>query len=209
VHVHAIGDGAVRDTLDAMEAARAQTTGRDLRFQIAHAELIRPEDVPRFRRLGVIANFQALWAWADPYIKDLTWPALRQELWASIYPIGSLARSGAVLAFGSDWSVSSLNPLEIIQVALTRQSPDEEPIEVMQPEERIALPEALAAYTIGAAYAMGLEKETGSIEAGKRADLVVVAENLFEVPPRRIGKTPVLLTLLDGQAVYEDASLKK
>jgi predicted amidohydrolase YtcJ len=209
VHVHAIGDGAVRDTLDAMEAARAQTPGRDLRFQIAHAELIRPEDVPRFRRLGVIANFQALWAWADPYIKDLTWPALRQELWASIYPIGSLARSGAVLAFGSDWSVSSLNPLEIIQVALTRQSPDEEPIEVMQPEERIGLPEALAAYTIGAAYAMGLEKETGSIEAGKRADLVVVAENLFEVPPRRIGKTPVLLTLLDGQAVYEDASFKK
>ena len=151
----------------------------------------------------MIANFQALWAYADAYMKDLTWPALRQELWASMYPIGSVARSGAVLAFGSDWSVTSLNPLEIVQVAVTRQSPDEEPSEVMQPEERIGLPEALAAATIGAAYAMGLEKETGSIEVGKRADLVVLEANLFEVPARRVGKTRVLLTLLDGQPVYE------
>jgi predicted amidohydrolase YtcJ len=209
VHVHAIGDRAIRETLDAMEAARTETAGRDLRFQIAHAQLIRPEDIPRFRRLGVIANFQALWAYADAYMKDLTWPALRQELWASMYPIRSVARSGARLAFGSDWSVSSLNPLEIIQVALTRQSPDEEPCDVMQPEERIGLPEALAAATIGSAYAMGLEKDTGSIEAGKRADLVVLETNLFHVPLRRVGKTRVLLTLLGGRPVYDDARLWK
>jgi hypothetical protein len=86
---------------------------------------------------------------------------------------------------------------------VTRQSPDEQPLEVMQPEERLDLPEALAAYTIGAAYAMGLEKETGSIEVGKRADLVVLAENLFEVPPRRLGRTKVVMTLLDGEVVYE------
>jgi predicted amidohydrolase YtcJ len=209
VHVHAIGDRAIRETLDAMEAARTGTAGRDLRFQIAHAQLIRPEDVPRFRRLGVIANFQALWAYADAYMKDLTWPALRRELWASMYPIGSLARSGAVVAFGSDWSVSSLDPLEIIQVAVTRQSPDEDPGDVMQPEERIGLPEALAAATIGSAYAMGLEKDTGSIEAGKRADLVVLETNLFEVPLRRVGKTRVLLTLLEGRPVYDDVGLSK
>ena len=203
VHVHAIGDRAIRETLDAMEAAAPVRAGRDLRFQIAHAQLIRPEDVRRFRPLGVIANFQPLWAYADAYMKDLTWPALRRELWPSMYPMRSVARTGAVLAFGSDWSVTSLNPLEGIQVAITRQSPDEEPSEVMQPEEVIDLPEALAAYTIGAAYAMGLERETGSIEVGKRGDLIVLEQNLFEVPARRVGKTRVLLTLLDGKAVYE------
>lgn len=202
VHVHAIGDRAIRETLDAMEAARPDAAGRDLRFQIAHAQLIRPEDVPRFRRLGVIANFQPLWAYADSYMKDLTWPALRRELWPSLYPMRSLVRSGAVVAFGSDWSVSSLVPLEGIQVAVTRQSPDEEPSEAMQPEEVIDLPEALAAYTIGAAYAMGLEKETGSIEVGKRADLAVVEKNLFDVPPRRLGQTRIVMTLVDGESVY-------
>jgi hypothetical protein len=206
VHVHAIGDRAIRETLDAMEAARPEAAGRDLRFQIAHAQLIRPEDVARFRRLGVIANFQPLWAYADSYMKDLTWPALRRELWSYLYPMRSLVRSGAVVAFGSDWSVSSLKPLEGIQVAVTRQSPDEEPSDVMQPDEVIDLPEALAAYTIGAAYAMGLERETGSIEVGKRADLVVLEKNLFEVPSRRLGKTRVLMTLVDGEPVYEDSS---
>ena len=208
VHVHAIGDRAIRETLDAMEAAAPEAARRDLRFQIAHAQLVRPVDVPRFRRLGVIANFQPLWAYADAYMKDLTWPALRRELWASVYPVRSLARAGAVVAFGSDWSVTSLNPLEIVQVAVTRQSPDEEPIEVMQPDERIDLPEALAASTIGAAYAMGLEEETGSIEVGKRADLVVLAENLFDVPPRRLGRTRVLMTLVDGAPVYADPAYR-
>jgi predicted amidohydrolase YtcJ len=203
VHVHAIGDRAIRETLDAMEKVQAVRAARDLRFQIAHAQVIRPEDVPRFRRLGVVANFQPLWAYADSYIEDLTWPALRRELWDAIYPVRSVARAGGVVAFGSDWSVTSLVPLEIIQVAVTRQSPDEQPVAVMQPEERLDLPEALAAYTIGAAYAMGLEKETGSIEVGKRADLVVLAENLFEVPPRRLGRTKVVMTLLDGEVVYE------
>jgi predicted amidohydrolase YtcJ len=107
-----------------------------------------------------------------------------------------------VVAFGSDWSVSSLVPLEGMQVAVTRQSPDGEPSEVMQPDEVIDLPQALAAYTIGAAYAMGLEKETGSIEVGKRADLVVLDRNVFEVPVRRLGQTRVLMTLLDGKLVY-------
>lgn len=204
VHVHAIGDRAIRETLDAMEAAQPEAAGRDLRFQIAHLQLIRPEDVPRFRRLGVIANFQPLWAYADSYMKDLTWPALRRELWSFLYPMRSVVRSGAVVAFGSDWSVSSLVPLEGIQVAVTRQSPDEQPSEVMQPDEVMDLPQALAAYTIGAAYAMGLEKETGSIEVGKRADLIVLEKNVFEVPARQLGQTRVLLTLLDGKPVYRE-----
>lgn len=209
VHVHAIGDRAIRETLDAMEAGADGASRTGLRFQIAHAQLIRPEDVPRFRRLGVVANFQPLWAYADAYMKDLTWPALREGLWPYMYPMRTLMRSGAVVAFGSDWSVSSQNPLEGIQVAITRQSPDEAPSEVMQSDEVIDLPDALGAYTMGAAYAMGLEKESGSIEVGKRADLVVLAENLFEVPARRIATTRVLMTLLDGEQVYEDTALRK
>jgi predicted amidohydrolase YtcJ len=204
VHVHAIGDRAVRMTLDAMQAARAGEGQRRPRHQIAHLEVIQPSDVPRFRSLGVIANFQPLWAYADPYIRDLTWPALGPERSRYLYPIGSVARSGAVLAFGSDWSVSSLNPLEGIQVAVTRQgvSGDEQP--PMLPEEAIDLPTALAAYTMGAAYALGRESEIGSLEAGKAADLLVLSENVFTLPSREIARSKVLLTLFGGRAVFRD-----
>lgn len=207
VHIHAIGDRAVRMSLDAFEAARSTTSARRLRHQIAHLEVVEPEDVPRFRRLGVIANFQALWAFADDYIVDLTWPALGPARSRWIYPIGSIARSGAVLAFGSDWSVSSLNPLDAIQVALTRQALSEPRRPPLVAEEAIDLPTALAAYTIGSAYANGLEAETGSIEVGKSADLTVLSANLFEVPSGEIHRQKVLLTLLEGRPVYRDPEL--
>ena len=210
VHVHAIGDRAVRLALDALEAAGAgggAQLGGAARHQIAHLEVVHPDDVPRFRKLGVIANFQPLWAYADTWITDLTVPALGPERSRWIYPIGSLSRAGAVVAFGSDWSVSSLNPLEGIQVAVTRQGPGGEAAPPLNPEEALPLPAALAAYTIGAAYANGLETETGSIEAGKSADLVVLASNLFEVAPREIGRTRVLLTRVEGKPVYRDPGL--
>jgi predicted amidohydrolase YtcJ len=206
VHVHSIGDRAVRMTLDAMEAARALEGERRPRYQIAHLEVIQPVDVPRFRKIGVIANFQPLWAWADSYIRDLTWPGLGEERSRYLYPIGSVARSGAVLAFGSDWSVSSLNPLEGIQVAVTRQGlpgvESEEP--PLLPEEAIDLPTALAAYTIGAAYALGREQEIGSLEVGKAADLVVLSEDVFASAPRDIARAKVLLTLFGGKPVWRD-----
>jgi predicted amidohydrolase YtcJ len=209
VHVHAIGDRAVRIALDAFAAARGKVpASRARRHQIAHLELVSAADVPRFRALGVVANFQPLWAFADSYIRDLTWPALGPERSRRLYPIADLARSGAVLAFGSDWSVSSSNPLEGIQVAVTRQSVDPaDRSEPMLPEQAIGLPEALAAYTIGAAYANGLESETGSIEVGKAADLVVLEDDLFRRRPDQIGAARVLLTLLEGQPVYRDPSL--
>jgi predicted amidohydrolase YtcJ len=194
-------------TLDALEKAGAGKSPRRPRHQIAHLEVVEPEDIPRFRRLGVIANFQALWAYADDYITELTWPALGPERSRWIYPIGSIARSGAVLAFGSDWSVSSLNPLDAIQVAVTRQGLAEPRRPPLVAEEAIDLPTALAAYTIGSAYANGLEAETGSIEVGKSADLVVLSANLFEVPPAEIHRQRVLLTLLEGQPVYRDPDL--
>ncbi|MGH9464726.1 MAG: amidohydrolase, partial [Thermoanaerobaculia bacterium] len=209
IHCHAIGDAAVRQGLDALERARAINSDPALRHQLAHIEVIHPADQPRFRRLHVIANFQALWAYADPYIVDLTWPGIGPERSQWIYPIGSVARAGAPLALGSDWSVSSPNPLEIMEVAITRRDPDSnpgDPGEPMQPEERIDLPTALAAATIGAAYANGLEADTGSIEVGKAADLVVLAENPFEIDPAALSAVAVDLTVIGGEIVYRRAA---
>lgn len=207
VHIHAIGDRAVRMSLDAFEAAQAKTSLRGQRHQLAHLEVIDPADIPRFRKLGVIANFQALWAYADDYIVDMTWGGLGPERSRWIYPIGSVVHAGGVLAMGSDWSVSSLNPLDAIQVAITRQGLDEPKRAAMIPEEAIDLPTALAGYTIGSAYANNLEKETGSIEVGKAADLIVLSKNLFDVPASEIAKQTVLLTLLEGQPVYRASEL--
>lgn len=207
VHIHAIGDGGVRTSLDAFEKARALRKA-GLRHQIAHLELIDPQDIPRFRDLDVIANFEALWAYADAYIVDLTWPGLGEKRSRWLYPIGSVAKTGAVLSMGSDWSVSSANPLDAIQVALTRQGLTEPKRPPMVAEEAIDLATALAAYTIGSAYANDLEKDTGSLEAGKAADIAVISANLFAIPATEIARQKVVLTLLDGKVVYEDPALE-
>ena len=204
VHFHAIGDGAVRQSLDAIEQARRVNGDLGHRDHIAHLELIDPADVPRFRELGVVANFQPLWAFADEYITNLTIPFMGPERSSRLYPIGTMYRSGAVVAFGSDWYVSSANPLEEIQVAVTRMGPDGETHTPFLPGERINLPEALAAFTINAAYVNRLEKQTGSIEVGKLADLVVLDHNLFAIKPTQIGKSRVLVTLFEGKPVHGD-----
>lgn len=206
IHVHAIGDRAIRNALDAFEFAYTENGRRDARHHIAHIELFDPADIGRFRQLGVIANFQPLWAYADTYITKLTQPLLGPERSRWLYPIHSLAKSGAVLACGSDWSVSSMNPLEAIQVAITRRGLDAGPGPAWIPEETADLAEMLAGYTINGAYVNFEEAVTGSIEAGKAADLIVLDRNLFATPPHEIGKARVLLTLLEGKAVYRDAS---
>ena len=202
IHVHAIGDRAVRDTLDALEAAQKANGVRDSRHHIAHLELIDPLDIPRFRRLGVIANFQAFWANGDEYITKLTEPELGPARSRWIYPIASVEAAGGVTAFGSDWNVSSMNPLDGIEVAITHREPSKGPGPAWLPEERITLPDAIAGYTIRGAYLDFTERETGSIEVGKAADLVVLDRNLFEIPPSRIHEAKVLWTLLDGKEVY-------
>jgi predicted amidohydrolase YtcJ len=206
IHVHAIGDRAIRNTLDAFEFARTKNGARDSRHTIAHLELFNPQDVPRFRRLGVVANFQPLWAFADPYINQLTIPVLGPERSRWLYPIHSIARTGAVIACGSDWSVTSMNPLDAIQVAITRRGLDDGPGAAWIPEETVDLAEMLAGYTINGAYLNFEEKETGSIEVGKAADLIVIDHNLFEIPPHKIHEAKVLLTLLAGKEVYRDPS---
>jgi hypothetical protein len=202
VHFHAIGDAAIRHCLDAVEAARNTNGVRDSRHHISHIQLFHPDDIPRFRQLGVVANFQPLWAYANEYITELSLPFLYPGADRWNYPIGSLVRSGAVVAFGSDWAVSSANPFEEMEVAVTRMGADGDGGEPFIPEERIDLRDAIAAFTINAAYVNFQEDSTGSIEPGKLADLIVVDRNLFEIDPTEISEAKVLLTLLDGLPVH-------
>jgi predicted amidohydrolase YtcJ len=202
VHFHAIGDAAIRQSLDAVEAARAANGPSDHRHHISHLELIDPEDIPRFGEMEVIADFQPLWAYADDYIEDLTIPFIGAERARWLYPINSVLKSGGLLAFGSDWSVTTANPYYQIEVAVTRMDPDDAGDSVFIPAERIPLAEAIAAFTINAAFANHLEDATGSIETGKLADLVVLDQNLFEIPPQAISETRAVLTLFAGRPVH-------
>ncbi len=204
VHFHAIGDGAVRQALDAIEAARAANGDLGHRHHISHLQLVHPDDQPRFRRLGVVANFQPLWAMADDYITELTLPFISKQAASYLYPISSMEKSGAILAFGSDWSVSSANPFEEMETAITRMEATSAPTTPFMPEERISLPVALAAFTINAAYTNRDEANTGSLEVGKRANLAVLDRNLFDIPPTEISDTQVLVTLFEGKAVHGD-----
>ncbi|MFZ2053089.1 MAG: amidohydrolase family protein [Candidatus Aminicenantales bacterium] len=206
IHVHAIGDRAVRMALDAFEAASGANGPRDARHHICHLELIDPADIPRFGGLGVVANFQALWAYPDTYITQLTEPILGPERSARLYPIGSVVRSGGIYAGGSDWSVSSLNPLDAIQVAVTRRDPADPPGPAWLPQELIDLPTAVAAYTANGAFLSFEEETRGSLEPGKAADLVVLDRNLFKIPPEEIHSVRVVLTVLEGKVVYSAES---
>jgi predicted amidohydrolase YtcJ len=204
VHFHAIGDAAVRQSLDAVAAARAANGDQGHRHHISHIQLIDNADVPRFKELGVVANYQPLWAYADDYITELTIPFLGPERSSHMYAINSLEKSGAIVAFGSDWSVSSPNPFEEMETAITRLGALGETTDPFLPEEAITLAQALDAFTINAAYVNRLEKDTGSLEVGKRADLAVLDRNLFDIKPAEISDTKVLVTLFEGKSVHGD-----
>ncbi|MFA7340729.1 MAG: amidohydrolase [Candidatus Obscuribacterales bacterium] len=208
IHIHAIGDGATRAALDAFEALPKQG---DLRHQIAHLQLVAPEDLKRFAALNVTANCQAAWAYQDTYIKDLTAPLLGTERMARVYPFNSLKQAGARLAAGSDWTVSTLNPLEAMQTAVTRQAPKQGSDGTLEPplnaKEALDLNDIAKAYTTGGAYVNHSEQQTGSLEIGKSADLVMLDKNIFDLPPSDIASAKVLLTLIDGKAVYKEDKL--
>ena len=202
IHFHAIGDRAIRTSLDALEAARAANGARDSRHHISHIQLFDPADIPRFATLGVTANFQPLWAINDAYITELTIPRIGNERARWLYPIGSMQRSGARVAFGSDWYVSSANPLDGIEAAVTRLDPDGKTGSTLGQGEEISLADAIASYTINSAYLNFLDHDSGSIEAGKRADLIVLDRNLFGIPPQEINEARVTATLFDGRLVF-------
>jgi predicted amidohydrolase YtcJ len=201
IHTHAIGDGAIRVALDAYEHALLANGPNSNRHQIVHLQLIDEDDIPRFAQLNVAANFQCMWCYPDVYIDlavDIVGGARVQEF----YRVRSVRNTGAMLVGGSDWDVSSLNPLDAIETAMRRQDPDAESGPVLGDNEEIDLVTALDMYTRNAAYIMRLENETGSIEVGKRADLIVLDRNLFEIPVTEINEAHVLLTLMDGRPVY-------
>ncbi|MFI8067950.1 amidohydrolase [Streptomyces sp. NPDC086033] len=203
VHFHALGDRAVREALDAVESARAANGWRDTRHHLAHLQVVHPHDVPRFRTLGASANLQMLWAAHEPQMDELTLPFLGAERGTRQYPFGDLLRAGATLAAGSDWPVSSPDPLQAIHVAVNRVAPDA-PAGTPEflPEQRLDLGTALAAYTAGSAYVNHLDDIAGSITVGKSADLVVLDRDPFAGPPEEIAATRVLETFVDGRRVH-------
>jgi predicted amidohydrolase YtcJ len=209
LHAHAIGDRAVRATLDAYEAAEKANGKRDSRHQITHLELVDPTDIPRFKELGVIANIQALWAYPDTYIVDLTQPKIGPERSEWLYPFGALKKAGAIIAGSSDWSVSSMNPLEAIQTGVTRQDIADPDGAVLTPQHRLDVMDMLRAYTVNGAYAAFDETESGTLTVGKRADVVVLDKDITKVPPTEIATSKVLLTLIDGAPAHEGEGLPK
>ncbi|MEU9733159.1 amidohydrolase [Streptomyces sp. NPDC048002] len=199
-HFHSLGDRAVRDALDAVEAARAANGPSDTRPHLAHLQVVHPDDVPRFARLGATANMQPLWAAHEPQMDELTIPFLGAERAGWQYPFGALLRSGARLAAGSDWPVSSPDPLEGIHVAVNRVTPGGSG-PVFLPEERIGLEAALTAYTAGSAYVNHLD-DTGRITVGALADLVVLDRDPFAGSAEEIATTRVTQTFVGGGRVY-------
>ena len=211
-HFHAIGDRAVREVLDAVEAARRENGPSDNRHCAAHIQVVHPDDLARFARNGLVANGQPLWACNEPQMVELTLPFLGPERSSWQYPFGSLVRSGARLCFGSDWPVSTPDVMAQIHVALNRTEPPGHlygggpPGEPFLPAERVDLETAVAAFTMGSAYVNHLEGETGSITAGKRADLAVLDRDLFASPADEIGTIRVDMTFADGVMVHGASS---
>jgi predicted amidohydrolase YtcJ len=207
VHMHTIGDRAVRDALDALEAAVRANGPRDTRAHLTHLQLVHPDDLRRFAELGVVANVSPLWACHSGYVDELTVPFIGPERSARMYPFGSLHRAGARLGFGSDWAVSTFDPLPQLEVAVTRVSPETRDLEPLLPEEALDLPTALRTFTAGSAHVNFLDAETGTLEPGKLADLVVLDRDVLDPGAGPIGDARVLLTLVEGEAVYADPGL--
>ena len=202
VHVHAIGDRGVRETLDAMVGTDAA-----LRHHIAHLQLVHPDDVARFAELSVAANLQMLWAMHDPQMLDLTIPFLGEERATWQYPFGALHRAGARLVAGSDWPVSTPDPLQAIHTAVTRTGYGEEGragTDPFLPEQALPLEVAFAAYTSGSAWAnrRDLHDGAGVLREGAVADLVVLDRDPFEGSPEEIGAARVVSTWVEGDAVF-------
>jgi predicted amidohydrolase YtcJ len=200
VAVHAIGDRAIRLQLDVFERVAERNGSRDRRFRIEHAQHIAPEDVPRFKELGVIASMQPYHAIDDGRWAERLIGARRSE---TTYAFRSLLDVGARVAFGSDWFVAPPTPIEGIYAAVTRRTLDGKHPDGWVPRQKISVEEALRAYTSGAAFAAFSEDSLGSLEVGKLADLVILDRDVFELPPNVLAEVRVALTMVGGRIIYE------
>lgn len=202
VHFHALGDRAVRDALNAVSAARAANGLSDARHHLAHLQMIAEQDTARFAEVDAVANMQALWASHEEQLDTLTLPFLQEGAEARQYPFGELFRAGARLAAGSDWPVSSADPLAAIHVAVTRVAPGITAGPLGGAKQRLDLATALAAYTSGSAYVNHRDHDTGYVKPGYLANLVVISPNPFELPEEELHTARVSSTWIEGTPVY-------
>jgi predicted amidohydrolase YtcJ len=211
IHLHAIGDGAARTALDTLEGALKAGGRRDARHMIAHCDLVAPRDIPRFRNLGVTAVLQPAWFYEEKNFSQTTLPYLGPERAYGLYRMQSLLEKGARVICGSDWPFSgelnTFNPLDAIQVGVTRAGLDADPGRPYMPGERVALATMIDCFTIHGAWADFQERLTGSLTPGKSADLTVLDRDLFTIPPSEISRTRVLMTLFEGRPVFRDPAL--
>ncbi len=204
VHIHALGERAIHETLNAIEATRASYPDSDSRFTICHLQVIVDQDVPRFGELDVIAQSTPLWASYDTYGEQF----VSADQFSRYWRFKGLEDGGAKLTFGSDFPASGagtlgLSPIVQIEIGHTRQSPGE-PDAPLQPREseRLSVASLVRGFTLDAAYQLRMEDEIGSIEVGKKADVIVLDQDIFEVDPYTIHKTEVLLTMFDGEVIH-------
>jgi len=208
VHFHAIGDAAVRQALDTLEGTLKPKGRCDARHLIAHCDLVDPADIPRFWKLGVTAVLQPAWFYEERNFPGTTLCFLGKKRAYGLYRMKSLLAAGTRVACGSDWPFSgelnTFNPLEAIQVGVTRAGLDADPEHPYMPEEEVDLAALIDGFTIHGAWADGQEAWTGSLAPGKSADLAVLDRNLFAIPPSEISRSRVLMTLLEGRPVFRD-----
>lgn len=198
VAAHAIGDKANTWVLNAFEKAFEKNGKREARHRVEHAQVVLPEDVRRFKKLGIVASIQP-----SHCIDDMRWAEKRiEDRVKNAYRFRSFVDAGVRMAFGTDWTVEPLNPMLGLYAAVTREFPEGGPEGGWFPDEKISLEKAVECYTLGSAYAEFQEGVKGSIRAGKLADLVVLDRNLFEIPPKEILDTKVEMTILGGLIVY-------
>ncbi len=203
IFTHAIGDYGIRAALEGYEHAEAANHGQDRRPRVEHIETSSAADIPRFGKLGVIASMQPLHSYPNDDTLNVWARNIGPDRASRAWVWKSIAANGGRIAFGSDWPVVTLNPWEGVQTAVTRQTSNGKPEDGFVPSQRLAVGEAVDAYTIGAAFAGRREKTEGSLEAGKLADLIVVSQNIFEIDPHQIGKTKVITTIVGGRIIYQ------
>ncbi|WP_047529836.1 amidohydrolase [Pseudomonas sp. 11/12A] len=197
VHIHAIGDRAVRESLNGIAQARKDRQS-GVTHSITHLQIVNPKEFARFKPLDVIASMQLLWASADDYTTDMIKPYVSALAFRYQYPAHSLLKQGATIAGASDWSVSSPNPWNAMAQAMTRVGP----MGVLNADERIDRETMFYAYTLNAARTIGLDKQIGSLTAGKQADFIVVDRDVFSVDEKALHDTQVLQTWFAGRQVY-------